>query len=314
MRILLLGGNGQVGHELCRSLEPLGELVVTTRGGTLPDGRACERVDLSEPGAAAALVGRLRPDIVVNATAYTAVDRAEAEPALARRINADVPGEIARACASLGSLFVHYSTDYVFDGTASAPYDEDVATAPLGVYGHTKLAGERAIAASGARHLILRTAWVYGLYGSNFLRTMLRLATEREEVRVVADQSGSPTPAWLIADVTARLLEPERRVPGGVRHLVAGGVTSWHGFAEAIFDEAVQRGLLANKPRLVAIPSSEYPTPARRPAYSALSTARLASELGTALPGWRDALSITFLNDESPIGQRLPDAGSGAFR
>lgn len=294
MRILLLGGNGQVGHELRRSLAPLGEVVITTRGGTLPDGQACEALDLADAGAAAALVERMRPDIVVNATAYTAVDRAEAEPELAHRINADAPGEVARTCARLGSALVHYSTDYVFDGTASRPYRESDPTAPLGVYGRTKLAGEQAIADSGARHLILRTAWVYGLYGHNFLRTMLRLAAERDELRVVADQVGSPTPAWLIADITAQLLQPGPAGLAGVHHLVCDGVTSWHGFASAIIEEAVDRGLLARAPRVVPIATSEYPTPARRPAYSVLDCSTVATNLGAPLPQWREALVSTF--------------------
>lgn len=299
MKVLLLGGNGQVGHELRRALAPLGELVVTTRDGTLPDGTSCESLDLSDPVAIAPLVERVRPDVVVNATAYTAVDRAESEAGLAQRINADAPAELARACAGLDAALVHYSTDYVFDGSATRPYREDDPTAPLGVYGRTKLAGEQAIAGSGARHLILRTAWVYGLYGHNFLRTMLRLAAERDEVRVVADQLGSPTPAWLIADITATLLGSPGRMPFGIRHLVSNGVTSWHGFAAAIFDEAERHGRLARRPRLVAIPTGDYPTPARRPAYSVLATDRLAQDIGSALPTWQEALATTFLKGDS---------------
>src|SRR5688572_22247652 len=190
MKILLLGGNGQVGFELHRSLAPLGDLTVTTRSGELPDGGACETLDIYAPETFAPLFDRVAPDVVVNATAHTAVDRAEDEPELAFRANAEAPAELARLCAARGAIFVHYSTDYVFDGTARIPYREDDPTAPLGVYGASKLAGEQGIQASGAQHLILRTAWVYATRGSNFLRTMLRVGGERDELRVVADQRG----------------------------------------------------------------------------------------------------------------------------
>lgn len=293
MRILLLGGNGQVGHALRHRLAALGELVVTTRDGRLGDGSECEALDLGELERIAPLVERVRPDAVVNATAYTAVDRAESERGQAMRINAEAPARLAQLCARLGATLVHYSTDYVFDGTALEPYREEHPTAPLGAYGESKLAGEQAIRDSGAHHLILRTAWVYGLHGHNFLRTMLRLAADRDELRVVADQVGSPTPAWLIADVTCRCLGQGAGMPEGVRHLVADGATSWHGFAEAIFDEASARGLLPRPPRVVPIPTADYPTPARRPAYSVLDTATLRADLGTPLPHWRDALSLT---------------------
>lgn len=290
MRLLLLGGNGQVGHELRRSLAPLGELVVTTRSGALPGGAVCEVADLQHPEDVESLIRRLVPDAVVNAAAYTAVDRAEKEPDLAMRVNAEAPARIAAACASTGATLLHYSTDYVFDGTAQCPYREDDPTAPLGVYGATKLAGEQAIAASGARHLILRTAWVYGLHGNNFLRTMLRLAGEREELRVVADQVGSPTPAWLIADASAAILH-QGVDRSAVRHLVAGGTTSWHGFAEAIFDAAHTAGLVPRRPRVVPIATAEYPTPARRPAYSVLDTTALRRDFDIALPDWQDGLA-----------------------
>jgi dTDP-4-dehydrorhamnose reductase len=292
MKILLLGGNGQVGFELQRSLAPLGELAVTTRSGELPQGGACEALDILAPESFRALFERIAPDVVVNATAHTAVDRAEDEPELAFRANAEAPAELARLCAARGATFVHYSTDYVFDGSATTPYREDAPTAPLGVYGASKLAGEEAISASGASHLILRTAWVYATRGSNFLRTMLRLGAEREELRVVADQRGCPTPAWLIADATAQILEQGVRAPG-IRHLVAAGETSWHGFAQAIFDEAHARGLLARVPRVVPITSTDYPTRARRPGYSVLDTAALREEYGLVLPHWRDVLVET---------------------
>jgi len=293
MKILLLGGNGQVGHELRRSLAPLGDVVVTTRDGRLTDGGSCESLDLAESDAVDALVERIAPDVMVNATAHTAVDRAEDEPELAFAINAEAPGRIARACAASGASVVHYSTDYVFDGSADRPYLPSDATAPLGVYGRSKLAGEQAIAASGARHLILRTAWVYGLHGRNFLRTMLRLGAERDELRVVADQVGSPTPAWLIADVTAAILR-HGIVESGVRHLVAAGQTSWHGFAEAIFAEAQAHGVIERAPRVLPIATAEFPTRASRPAWSVLDPVRLAAEHGIAIPHWRDALATTF--------------------
>ena len=292
MKILLLGGNGQVGYELQRSLAPLGQLTVTTRSGELPDGGACEALDLYAPGTFTALFDRVMPDVVVNATAHTAVDRAEDEPELAFRANAEAPGELARLCATRGATLVHYSTDYVFDGSSRVPYRENDATAPLGVYGASKLAGERLIQASGAQHLILRTAWVYATRGSNFLRTMLRVGAERDELRVVADQQGCPTPAWLIADVTAAILSQGIREPG-VRHLVAGGQTTWHGFAEAIFREAEMRGLIARSPHVVPIGTADYPTRARRPTFSVLDTALLRAEYELVLPDWPAALAAT---------------------
>lgn len=299
MRVLLLGGNGQVGHELRRSLAPLGELVVTTRDGRLGDGSQCEELDLGKLEQIAPLVERIRPDVVVNATAYTAVDRAESERGQAMRINAEAPARLAQACEQHGAMLVHYSTDYVFDGTANTPYRESHPTSPLGVYGESKLAGEQAIRDGGARHLILRTAWVYGLHGHNFLRTMLRLAAERDELRVVADQVGSPTPAWLIAEITAHALLTGN-VACGTLHLVADGAISWHGFAEAIFDEAMGHGCLTRRPSIVPITTAEYPTPAQRPAYSVLDTSALREALEVGLPHWRDALSLTFLNAVRP--------------
>ncbi|MGY0556355.1 MULTISPECIES: dTDP-4-dehydrorhamnose reductase [unclassified Lysobacter] len=292
MKILLMGGNGQVGHELRRSLAPLGELVVSTRDGRLSEGGRCETLDLSDPEAIDRLIQRHAPEAVVNATAYTAVDRAEDEPDLAFRINAEAPGRMAAACEQAGASLIHYSTDYVFDGNAKRPYREDDPTSPLGVYGASKLAGEQAIAATHARHLILRTAWVYGLHGANFLRTMLRLGAERDELRVVADQIGSPTPAWLIADVTAAVLE-QGLAESGVRHLVSAGQTSWHGFAEAIFAGAADRGMIDQGPRVLPITTAEFPTRAARPSWSVLDTRRLLDEYGVELPDWRQALATT---------------------
>ena len=293
MKILLLGGNGQVGHELRRSLAPLGEVVATTRSGELPGGGSCETLDLYAPRTFAALFERVAPDVVVNATAHTAVDRAEDEPELAFQANAQAPTELARLCAQRGATLVHYSTDYVFDGQGTQPYREDGPTAPLGVYGASKLAGEHGIQDSGARHLILRTAWVYAMRGGNFLRTMLRVGAEREELRVVADQRGSPTPAWLIADATAHILRQGVQA-SGIRHLVAEGETTWHGFAEAIFEQAQARGLIPRAPRVLPITTADYPTRARRPAYSVLDTGLLRKEYRLDLPSWREALSTTF--------------------
>lgn len=292
MRILLLGGKGQVGTELRRSLAPLGDLVITTRDGTLPDGAPAVALDLSDLHSIAPLVSRVRPDVVVNATAYTAVDRAEDQPELAHRINAEAPRALAAACAAHDAVLVHYSTDYVFDGTAARPYRDDDPTSPLGVYGSSKLAGEQAIGAGGARHLILRTAWAYATHSENFLRTMLRVGAERDELRVVSDQVGSPTPAWLIADVTAAILA-QGIGQSRVRHLVCAGETTWHGFAEAIFAQALLAGLIEREPRVLPITTADYPTPARRPAYSVLDTSLLQAEYGISIPHWRQALHDT---------------------
>ena len=289
MTVLLFGGNGQVGHELRRSLRALGDVVVTTRSGQLPEGARCEVADFDCPDSLAALVQRVAPAIVVNAAAYTAVDKAEDDVDAAFRTNAEAPGVLARACALRDIPFVHYSTDYVFDGQGSRPYREDDPTAPLGVYGASKLAGEDAIRAAGGRHLILRTAWVYGQHGHNFMKTMLRLGAERDELRVVADQVGTPTPAALIADVTTELLGL-RDAPSGTFHLTPRGETSWHGFAEAIFEEALAHGLISRAPKVIPIATSDYPTRARRPGYSRLDIGRLEQVLGRALPEWRTGL------------------------
>jgi len=290
MTILLLGANGQVGHELRRSLASLGCLVVaTTRSGELADGTRCEIADFDRPGSLADLVERVAPSGIVNAAAYTAVDKAEDDADAAFRANAEAPDVLARACAARGIPFVHYSTDYVFDGRGTQPYREDDPTAPLGVYGASKLAGEDAIRSAGGRHLILRTAWVYGNHGHNFMKTMLRLGADRDEVRVVADQVGTPTPAALIADVTAELLR-KQDAPSGTFHLTPRGETSWHGFAEAIFEEAAARGLIARAPKALPIATSDYPTRARRPGYSRLDIGKLEGVLGHSLPEWRAGL------------------------
>ncbi|MFT3756889.1 MAG: dTDP-4-dehydrorhamnose reductase [Pseudoxanthomonas sp.] len=294
MKFLLLGANGQVGVELQRSLAVLGEVICATRDGKLSDGTACDVADFDVPDALPALVERIAPDVVVNAAAYTAVDKAEDECDAAFRANAEAPGKLAEACARRGALLVHYSTDYVFDGSGTRPYREGDATAPLGVYGESKLAGEQAIRAAGGRYLIFRTAWVYASHGKNFLRTMLRLAGERDELRVVADQIGTPTPAALIADVTAQVLAQSSApafTQSGTWHLTANGETNWHGFAEAIFDGAVQRGLLAKAPKVLPITTADYPTPARRPTYSRLDTSKLQHDFGIVVPDWRDGLT-----------------------
>jgi len=287
--ILLLGANGQLGQELQRAMAPLGSMVATTRSGVLPDGSACEVADFDQPGSLAALLDRVQPTVVVNAAAYTAVDRAEEDRDAAFRANAEAPGVLARWCAQAGVPLVHYSTDYVFDGQGTRPYREDDATAPLGVYGASKLAGEDAIRAAGGRHLIFRTAWVYASHSANFLRTMLRVGAERDVLRVVADQVGTPTPAALIADVTAQALQHGGGL-SGTWHLTAKGETSWHGFAEAIFAEAVAAGVLPRAPKVEAITTAEYPTPAKRPAYSHLDVAKLEQDFGVVLPRWQDGL------------------------
>ena len=299
MKLLLLGANGQVGSELRRSLGSLGEVVATTRSGALEDGTRCERADFDAPDSLPELIDRVAPGLVVNAAAHTAVDRAQSEPDAAFRANAQAPGAIAGACARRGIRLVHYSTDYVFDGHGTRPYREDDPTAPASVYGASKLAGEEAIRASGASYLIFRTAWVYAAHGRNFLRTMLRLAGERDELRVVADQLGTPTPATLIADATARVLVQSPSHPG-TWHLTAGGATSWHGFAEAIMHGAHARGLIARVPRVLPIATADYPTPAARPAYSVLDCSALQRDFGIALPDWRAGLATVL--DTLPRG------------
>ena len=289
MKMLLLGANGQVGQELLCALAPLGQVVATTRSGVLPDGSACEVADFDQPDSLAVLLQRIRPDVVVNAVAYTAVDRAEEDRDAAWRANAEAPGVLARWCAQASVPLVHYSTDYVFDGQGKRAYREDDETAPLGVYGASKLAGEEEIRAAGGRHLIFRTAWVYASHGQNFLRTMLRVGAEREELKVVADQVGTPTPAALIADVTAQAIQHPEAL-SGTWHLTANGETSWHGFAEAIFEEAQARGLITRRPKVLPITTAEYPTKAQRPAYSRLDTGRLQADLGIVLPDWREGL------------------------
>lgn len=286
MTTLVFGGNGQVGQELRRALRATGDVAATTRSGKLPDGTECALADFDQPGSLNALLDKVRPVRVVNAAAYTAVDKAEDDVDAAFRANAESPAVIAAWCAQHDVPLVHYSTDYVFDGHGTRPYLPDAPTAPLGVYGASKLAGEQAIRAAGGRHIILRTAWVYAAHGHNFLRTMLRVGAERDTLKVVADQIGTPTSAALIADTTARLLaHPD--VLSGTWHLTAAGQTSWHGFAEEIFARAVAHGLLAKAPQVLAIGAADYPTPAQRPAYSCLDTGSLQADFGVQLPPWQ---------------------------
>lgn len=293
MKLLVLGANGQVGFELHRSLAPLGEVIAATRDGRLVGGGTAHVADLSEPASLEAALQELRPDVVINAAAYTAVDRAESEPELAMRINAEAPAVLARWCAVHGARLIHYSTDYVFDGNASRPWREADPIAPLGVYGQSKRAGELAIGDSGAEFLVLRTAWVYAARGHNFLRTMLRLAAERDHLQVVCDQIGAPTPARWIASATATILARSQSAPwrSGIVHLAAAGQTSWHGFAEAIFAHALAAGLIERAPFVEAIPSLAYPTPASRPAYSCLDTRALRERFGVTLPDWNEGVT-----------------------
>lgn len=276
MRVLVLGGSGQLGWELVRALAPLGDVAAPARG-------ACDLGDLDSLRRA---VREARPEAIVNAAAYTAVDRAEAERDAAFAINARAPAALAEEARRLGAVLVHYSTDYVFDGEQAGPYREDDAPRPLNVYGESKLAGERAIAASGCRHLVLRTSWIYGARGANFFLTMHRLASAGRELRVVDDQYGAPNWCRALAEATAAILGrgPLAELPSGIYHLSARGRTSWRGYAQAIMD------LLGIERTVVPIRTADYPLPARRPANSVLDTGKLERELGIALPDWRSVL------------------------
>ena len=280
MKILLLGASGQLGWELQRALAPLGEV--------LTPGRA-DGADLAEPGRLEALARSIAADAIVNAAAYTAVDKAESEPALVRRINAESVGRLAGVARETGALLLHYSTDYVFDGSGDAPRDESAPTGPLSVYGQTKLEGEQAIQASDCRHLILRTSWVYAARGGNFAKTMLRLAAEREQLRVVDDQVGAPTGAELIADCSAHALRQclANASAGGLYHLAARGSTSWADYARFVIDQARRRGQVLRCREVVGIPSQDYPTPARRPLNSRLDCRRFEADFRLRLPEWQ---------------------------
>jgi dTDP-4-dehydrorhamnose reductase len=287
MKILLLGCKGQVGWELQRALAPLGELTACDFDTPL-------RADFSDPESLAALVRQVQPDVIANAAAHTAVDKAEGEPDLARALNAAAPGVLARAAAARGAWLLHYSTDYVFDGSGSAPRDEDAPTGPLNVYGRTKLEGEQAIRTSGCRHLILRTSWVYAARGGNFARTMLKLAAERDALKVIDDQVGAPTGADLLADVSAHALRAAMSDPklAGTYHCVAGGETSWHGYARFVIEWARAHGqpVKVAPEAIAAVPTTAFPTPARRPLNSRLATAKLQRAFGLRLPHWQSGV------------------------
>jgi dTDP-4-dehydrorhamnose reductase len=292
MKILLFGKGGQVGWELQRSLQPLGELVAVDFDSTDWCG------DFSNPGGLAETVRAVRPNLVVNAAAHTAVDKAESEPAFARLLNATAPGVIAQAAQAVGAAMVHYSTDYVFDGSGSRPWREDDAKGPLSVYGQTKLEGEALVAAHCARHLIFRTSWVYAARGGNFAKTMLRLGKERERLTVINDQFGAPTGADLLADVTAHaarqlLARGEGTQLAGLYHLVAGGETSWHGYAEFVFAQARAAGvaLQVGVDAVQAVPTTSFPTPAQRPLNSRLNTDKLQATFGLRLPPWQQGVA-----------------------
>ena len=287
MKILLFGKGGQVGWELQRSLAVLGEVVALDFGSVGLCGNFADLAGL------AATIRQVAPDVIVNAAAHTAVDKAESEPDLARTLNALAPGVLADEAQKLGAWLVHYSTDYVFDGSGNTPWRETDATGPLSVYGQTKLEGEQAVARC-TRHLIFRTSWVFAARGGNFAKTMLRLAREREQLSVIADQFGAPTGAELLADVTAHALrsvlsEPESSRLAGLYHLVADGETSWHGFACHVLERAQARGqtLKAGPANVLAIGTADYPTPAKRPFNSRLDTTRLRTAFGLHLPDWR---------------------------
>ena len=284
MKILLTGANGQVGWELQRTLAPLGEVIALGR----------EALDLASADAIRHTMRQIAPNLIVNAAAYTAVDKAEEDRELAHLVNGLAPGVMAEEAKLLNAALVHYSTDYVFDGLKGAPYEEIDTPHPASVYGQTKLAGEKAIAAVGAPHLILRTSWVYGARGKNFMRTMLRLANERDELRVVNDQIGAPTWSRMIAEATSMILAQclhkggvagVLRDKGGLYHLTAAGQTSWFGFASAIVQS------LDSPPHMTPITTAEYPLPAPRPAYSVMSNAKMAHEFGVELPDWQASLA-----------------------
>ncbi len=288
MKILLFGKNGQVGWELQRSLAPLGELVALDRHSQNGSG------DLGNLQGLADTVQAVRPDVIVNAAAHTAVDKAESEPELARTLNALAPGVLAREADKIGAWLVHYSTDYVFDGGGSRPWLETDAPAPLSVYGRTKLEGERLIQAAGAKHLIFRTSWVYAARGGNFAKTMLRLAQERERLSVIDDQWGAPTGAELLADVTAHAIRQVLRRPrdGGLYHLAAQGEITWNGYAKYVIAQA-ERSKLAIKiiaNEVVAVPTSAFPTPATRPQNSRLNTTKIQATFGLKLPPWQQGV------------------------
>ena len=294
-KILLLGKNGQVGWELQRSLAALGNLTALDRHSTHYCG------DLADLKGITDTVRSLRPDIIVNAAAHTAVDRAESEPELARALNALAPGVLADESEKIGAWLVHYSTDYVFDGSGSQPWQESDSTAPLSTYGSSKLEGERRIQAANARHLVFRTSWVYAARGGNFAKTMLRLAKERDQLTVINDQFGAPTGAELLADVTALALRCALSAPSlaGIYHLAAAGETTWYGYAQTVLAHAQQAGiaLKAGPEAVIAVPTKAFPTPAQRPLNSRLNTQKLQTAFGLTLPDWQ--IGVTRMLNET---------------
>ena len=301
MKILLLGKNGQLGWELQRALAPLGDVVAL----------GSSEADLAQPDALAGIVRSVAPQLIVNAAAHTAVDRAESEPALAMAVNAAAPAALAREAAATGAWLLHYSTDYVFDGSGSSPRAEDAPTGPLNVYGTSKLEGELAIRASGCLHLILRTSWVHAARGGNFARTMLKFASERDTLRVVDDQIGAPTGAELLADLSAHALRSAIANPlhAGTYHAVAAGETSWHGYARHVIAFARNAGLplrVADE-AILPVPTSAFPTPARRPANSRLDTRKFRDTFGLTLPSWQSGV-------ERMLAEVLPTLMQGAAR
>jgi dTDP-4-dehydrorhamnose reductase len=289
MKILLLGKNGQVGWELQRALAPLGEVIALDF-----DSPGSLKADFSNPESLAATVRAVAPNLIVNAAAHTAVDKAESEPDFARALNATSPAVLAREAASLGAWLMHYSTDYVFDGSGSTPWTEDSATGPLSVYGSTKLEGEQAIRTSGCKHLIFRTSWVYAARGGNFAKTMLKLAKERDKLTVIDDQIGSPTGADLLADITAHALRMAMLNPklAGTYHAVAQGETSWHGYAQHVieFARAAGQPIKVAADAVMAVPTSAFPTPAKRPGNSRMNTEKLRHTFGLSLPAWQSGV------------------------
>lgn len=310
MKILLIGSNGQVGHELKRTLQGLGEIVAVDRS----------TMNLAVANQIRDVIRSVKPNLIVNAAAYTAVDKAESEPDLAMRINAEAPAIMAEEAKKLGAATVHYSTDYVFDGTKVGAYAEDDLPNPQNIYGRSKLAGELALRDSGVPHLILRTSWVYGNWGNNFLMTMQRLLRERDELRIVDDQTGAPTWSRRIAEKTAEIITQFQREPdgkcsdialdvwqrySGLYHLTAQGQTSWYGFAKAILGEMEFTSTsTAQKPKLIPITSAEYPLPAKRPSNSVLSSQKLIASFG-ALPNWDEDL-LRCLSEEKSEAKLLP--------
>jgi dTDP-4-dehydrorhamnose reductase len=295
VRLLVTGGNGQVGWELRRSLAAVGDVIALDRKGC----------DLSRPHDLPGLIGKVEPDVIVNTAAYTSVDQAEEEEELATLVNGAAVGVLATAARKRGALLIHYSTDYVFDGAKASPYTEDDPPNPINAYGRSKLAGEHAMTQSGGDYLILRTSWVFAARGRNFLQRILRLARERDELSIVADQIGAPTWARNIADATALIVQRACRERGkgefasGILNLTAAGATSWSGFAEAILDQAMGReGVRRNRPKINPIASSEYPRPAARPKNSRLAGERLRERFGITLPEWQQALAVC-MQDEA---------------